>query len=181
MDDKLDILYRWDSPVLNQTGIENDDGDDDDYLLQGGDDELRQIALNSSQAATAIRELDITEITSRLENLLTQISSQSPSPLAPPIDKSTPLMILGLDSMTVIQIRGVIEKKFYCILSDEFIFSQLATIDGIGEAIKNGGLTDTQKEALEAAERELAMDQANGAKPVVKKIEPFCPWWTCCY
>lgn len=133
--------------------------------------------LNSSEAAVALRELDVVEITTRLENLLTQISSQSPSPLEPPIDKSTPLMALGLDSMTVIQIRGVIEKKFYCILSDEFIFSQLATIDGIVEAVKNGGLTDAQKEALEAAEREMAMEE----KYPVNKKQPLCPWWTCCY
>lgn len=176
MEDKLDILYRWDSPVLTMTAA-GVGGDDDGYLLEGGDDELRQIALNSSEAAVALRELDVVEITTRLENLLTQISSQSPSPLEPPIDKSTPLMALGLDSMTVIQIRGVIEKKFYCILSDEFIFSQLATIDGIVEAVKNGGLTDAQKEALEAAEREMAMEE----KYPVNKKQPLCPWWTCCY
>ena len=80
--------------------------------------------------------------------------------------------------MTIIQIRGVIEKKFYCILPDEFIFSQLATIDGIALAIKNGGLTDSQKEELETAEREMAMDQPAAPRKVK---EPFCPWWTCCY
>ena len=41
-------------------------GDDDGYLLEGGDDELRQIALNSSEAAIALRELDVVEITTRL-------------------------------------------------------------------------------------------------------------------
>ena len=55
----------------------------------------------------------------------------------------------------MIQIRGVIEKKFYCILPEPFVLSELATMDGIVEAIKNGGLTEAQKSDLETVEMEM--------------------------
>ena len=61
----------------------------------------------------------------------------------------------------------MIEKRFFCILPDEFVFSQLACLDGIVEAIKNGGLTEAQKIDLEAAEAELQGDEMDG--PVMKR------------
>ena len=82
--------------------------------------------------------------------------------------------------MTLIQIKGVVERRFYCNIPDEFLFSQLATLQGIASAVKLGELTTDQRAELEAAEREMQGDA--GAAPVVqRRKEPFCPWWTCCY
>ena len=115
-------------------------------------------------------------------NLLVQISSQSPSPLSPPIDPEAPMTTLGLDSMTLIQIKAVIEKRFYCNIPDEFLFSHLASLNGFVEAIKIGELSPTQKNELESAGRDMQVDAADGRTvPVVRRKEPLCPWWTCCY
>lgn len=89
------------------------------------DEEKAQKAAFSSAAAAELRALPKSEIAAKIEHLLIQISAQSPSPLFPPIDMQAPLMTLGLDSMTLIQIKGVIEKKFYCRIPDEFLFSQV--------------------------------------------------------
>ena len=83
------------------------------------------LPINNSVDAQELRSLSIENISAKLEDLLVQISIQSPSPLTPPIDPSAPLLSLGLDSMTLIQIKGVIEKKFYFVVPDEFLFSQV--------------------------------------------------------
>merc|ERR1711871_612198 len=95
LEGKLDILYRWDSPVSASTG--DDVAEETDEFLLLGDDEARQRVLSSSAGAAELRALSVGEIASKLEQMLLQVSSQSPEPLEAPIDRTAPLMSLGLD------------------------------------------------------------------------------------
>jgi hypothetical protein len=62
-----------------------------------------------------IRELPMQEISNRLERVLIQVSSTGPTQLQAPIDVNIPLIGLGLDSMTVVQFKGVLENRYVCI------------------------------------------------------------------
>ena len=84
------------------TSTSDDVTEETDEFLLLGDDEARQRVLSSSAGAAELRALSVEEIASKLEQMLLQISSQSPEPLEAPIDRTAPLMSLGLDSMTVI-------------------------------------------------------------------------------
>lgn len=74
--------------------------------------------LQSSQAplliqatASEIRAMPIPQLVTRLEQLILQVSSQGPSPLTAPVDSDIPVTAMGLDSMTLVQFKGVIEKR----------------------------------------------------------------------
>ena len=98
---KLDILYRWDTPVsavAEGSGGLGGDAEEDEFLLLG-DDEARQAALSSSAAAIELRASGAEEIALKLEQILVQVSRDVP--LETPIDRTAPLMDLGLDSVTV--------------------------------------------------------------------------------
>jgi hypothetical protein len=58
-----------------------------------------------------IRSMDIPVIVSLLETTIVNISSQSPSPLTGPLPADRSIVSLGLDSFTIVQFKGVLEKK----------------------------------------------------------------------
>ena len=58
------------------------------------------------------RSLEITEINKLIETVLINVSAQSPSPLVGPLDHDTSLVGLGLDSFSVVQFKGVLEKRY---------------------------------------------------------------------
>jgi hypothetical protein len=58
-----------------------------------------------------IRALSIDEIVLRLEETLKQISAQSPAPITGKVNKLATLSSLGLDSFTIVQFKGVLEKR----------------------------------------------------------------------
>jgi hypothetical protein len=62
-------------------------------------------------SAEEVRQLPIEEVTRQLENLLLQVAQQGPSPLTAPLDCKVPVSALGLDSMTLVQYKGVLEKR----------------------------------------------------------------------
>jgi hypothetical protein len=65
-----------------------------------------------AQAAEDLRSLSLEVIVGLLEERLIQISASSPSgPLTSPIDKNAALVSLGLDSMTLVQYKGVLENR----------------------------------------------------------------------
>lgn len=64
-----------------------------------------------AQSAEEVRALPIPEVTLQLENLLLQVAAQGPSPLTGPLDKALPVSAMGLDSMTLVQFKGVLEKR----------------------------------------------------------------------
>ena len=62
-------------------------------------------------SAEATRELPLDEITRRLEAMIIRISAQSGSPLSSPVSTDTPVSLLGMDSLSLVQFNGVLQKK----------------------------------------------------------------------
>lgn len=64
-----------------------------------------------AHTAEEVRALPLTEIAKQLEDLLLQVAAQGPSPLTAPLDQNMPVTAMGLDSMTLVQFKGVLEKR----------------------------------------------------------------------
>ena len=75
----------------------------------GADDEGEDS--HSRPAITEVRALSLDDIAVRLETTLKQISAQSPAPITGRVDKTASLSSLGLDSCTIVQFKGVLEKR----------------------------------------------------------------------
>lgn len=67
------------------------------------------------QSAEEVRALPLEEVATQLEKLLLQVAAQGPSPLTAPLDRAVPVSAMGLDSMTLVQFKGVLDKRFVCI------------------------------------------------------------------
>ena len=65
----------------------------------------------SKESVTEIRKKTIPEIIKLLEKTLIQIASQSPAPISGGINQLASLASLGLDSFTLVQFKGVLEKR----------------------------------------------------------------------
>ena len=133
-----------------------------------------------------VRALSETEIIRRLETTLKQIASQGPAPIQGSISPQASLLSLGLDSFTIVQFKGVIEKRYYCDVPDEFLFIQSVNLTELARAVRNGGLTVDQRKLVESASAGQA--GAGSGRPsggptavVVNQKQPMCPWFTCCY
>ena len=73
------------------------------------------------------------------------------------------------------------------------MFSSTATLNELSHAVKNGALTDAQKEKLSSspdASGGGGTTNTNGSKPADPTAtttipatyrQPICPWFTCCY
>jgi hypothetical protein len=67
--------------------------------------------VRSKPSLAEIRGLSIDDIVLRLEETLKQISAQSPAPITVKMNKLATLSSLGLDSFTIVQFKGVLEKR----------------------------------------------------------------------
>lgn len=126
----LSVLSRWDA--ADGTGEEEEGYDDVDLgdLADAGQGAPREKQSNTSAGKYAtteepgeedrgrnklstaeIRALSHDEIVLRLEETLKQISAQSPAPITGKVNKLTTLSSLGLDSFTIVQFKGVLEKR----------------------------------------------------------------------
>jgi hypothetical protein len=63
------------------------------------------------RSAEQVRALPVETIIAQLEELLVAVAAQGPSPLTAPLDRNAPVTALGLDSMTIVQFKGVLEKR----------------------------------------------------------------------
>ncbi len=134
-----------------------------------------------------VRGSSISELTKSLEFILSQIASQGPTQLQLPIDKDAPLVSLGLDSMTLVQFKGVLENRFHCEdVPDEFLFTPMATLKELAATVRHGTLTPEQRRKFEAGVAAGANNTDPNAQsttvmmPAARK-QPMCPWFTCCY
>ena len=128
LDGTLSVLSRWDAA----DGAEEVEYDDVDLagssdVGQGGPREKQTNSSAGKYAATEepgeedrvrnkptmaeIRALSLDDIVLRLEETLKQISAQSPAPITGKINKLATLSSLGLDSFTLVQFKGVLEKR----------------------------------------------------------------------
>lgn len=62
--------------------------------------------------ADQIREMDEEDIMKQLEQSLIQLSTSSPVVLNPPLRHDISLISFGLDSMTIVQFKGIIENRY---------------------------------------------------------------------
>ena len=65
----------------------------------------------SSSREVVARDTPLEALVQQLETALLQVSAQGPSELSAPIDRDAALLSLGLDSMTVVQFKGVLENR----------------------------------------------------------------------
>lgn len=134
-----------------------------------------------------VRALPVNELVQRLETTLKQIASQGPAPIQGPVDPRVSLLSLGLDSFTIVQFKGVIEKRFHTDIPDEFLFIQAVNLNEIARAVKNGSLTADQQRLVETAGQGAsaaggALPAAGGSTTVMaNQKQPMCPWCICCY
>ena len=76
------------------------------------DDEEATLVEPPSHSAEELRAMSLSALEQLLETKLFQVSSQGPAPLPLPIDRDTSFVAFGLDSMTVVQFKGVIENRY---------------------------------------------------------------------
>jgi hypothetical protein len=123
LDGSLSVLSRWDAAADEGHGEEDFIGEEavGDIELVGPSDssirdrpaQLQPDTVNpaSRLSQLEVRSLSVEEITSKLETTLKQIASQSPAPITGKVDKMASLSSLGLDSFTLVQFKGVLEKR----------------------------------------------------------------------
>ena len=120
----LQILYRSDKKIGELELSTNEPGKPSMKGLNNQNDAIRSAdnapqnhiidtdISHSTQTAEELRQLSLLEIGNRLEQTLIQISSVGPTKLSAPLDRTLPLIAMGLDSMTVVQFKGVIENRY---------------------------------------------------------------------
>ncbi len=192
----LSVLYRWDGDGAQQDAavLEVEGGDvtaegkaqslgGNKYVAVGTSDSGAAIVPSQGHTLEQVRQMPHTELAGRLEFLLSQIASQGSTPLLTPIDAHAPLVSLGLDSMTLVQFKGVLENRFFCAdIPDEFLFTPLATLDELAKAVHVGTLTTEQRRKFDAgAAAGGAGDESRSTTVMTAKKQPCCPWFTCCY
>ena len=64
-----------------------------------------------------LRALPAEELMQRLETVLCDLISRVGGELTPPVDPDVPLVSMGLDSMSIIQFKGVLDNRFNAIRS----------------------------------------------------------------
>jgi len=193
-EDSLDVLYRRDGessdadleeeslPESNQTGYQPVSSDENSTVP-------------SPQSAEEVRALPLSDILKQLEVLLLQVASQGPTPLSTPLDPSAPVSTMGLDSMTLVQFKGVLEKRyggqllltelladdwttryicrFHADVPDEFLFTSSACLNQLAIVVQNGQLTEEQKLELEIACLSNDYDDINpnADSPIMRSLE----------
>jgi hypothetical protein len=139
-----------------------------------------------AHTAEEVRQLPLAEVTAQLESLLLQVAQQGPSPLTAPVDRTVAVSALGLDSMTLVQFKGVLEKRFHCDIPDDFLFTEQATLEQLTLAVHEGALTEPQRTAYDdttTGRAKAVAHDPNAPSTVIPQShkQPCCPWFTCCW
>lgn len=149
----------------------------------------RQHVIESLPLET-IRGMEHPQLVYRLQVALQHILSSAGSggrEIDANIDEHVPLISLGVDSMSIVQFKGVLEKRFYCELPDEFIFSAHCNLHQLALAVHEGGITIEQTRLMAAGEGLADGTEAPGKPRAIAEVvgplprQPLCPWFTCCY
>lgn len=117
----LSLLHKWEGVPDAEPAIHSE------YMESSGPDDEQQSSANTgkspasgakkadgklpSYSETEIRTMDVPLLVKLLETTIVNISSQSPSPLSAPLPADRSIVSLGLDSFTIVQFKGVLEKK----------------------------------------------------------------------
>ena len=117
-ENSLDIVFRRDGVESSEVDLRVVDSLEESQPVssQSGyqpvsSDEVHD-TIPTPLSAEEVRALPVSDILQQLETLLLQVASQGPSPLSAPLDPSAPVSTMGLDSMTLVQFKGVLEKRY---------------------------------------------------------------------
>ena len=238
----LEIVYRWDASIGADSEVENENVNN---AVPAGGQEVEMVPSSGANKADyarvaeeedgdgvrdpeTIRAMSAAELQQELEVILCDLVGRVGGELTRPVDPQKPLVLLGMDSMSVIQFKGVLDNRYNeatcapinvtvvndvvvytcrykCNIPDEYMFTTLASLDSLVNAVKHGtiyllcrylhhgiltffsigGLTEQQLEdfaASEGPQQGDTGDQGERVVPVVERSsEPWCPWFTCCY
>ena len=130
-----------------------------------------------SLSAEEVRALPPGEIAALLQRALALVAASSPAPLAQSPDPYSPLSSLGLDSLTIVQFKGVLERRFHVDVPDEFFFTQMASVASLADIVLAGGLSEQQQEALQSG---VVEGEDGRRSAVVVQTQPLCPWFVLC-
>jgi len=187
LENTLAIVRRWDGLpsddiVVSKVEMEEGVGNEGIEMFRkegggaGGEGDSLMVEFKPEE----VRAMSVAEILDQLESTLVGITLHSPSPISSPVDRTVPLLNMGLDSMTVVQFKGVLENKFHSQIPDEYMFSNFATLENLALAAKRGELTTEQRHEFEEAAA-LAQGADGPSTIMIERREPWCPWFTCCY
>lgn len=122
----LEVIYRWDAP----SGPDNDDEKEvvtpkvavgaqevemvpsgvaskEDYARVAEDDDG-----GDARDLEAIRAMSAADLQQELEVILCDLVSRVGGDLSRPVDPQMALVLLGMDSMSVIQFKGVLDNRY---------------------------------------------------------------------
>ena len=112
LDGSLQLVHRWDrgqdSP--DAAPVEEVDAREEAVPSAAGPAVEGQLRIPRF-TAEEVRGKDVEELCRLLQDALVLLSSSGPAKLSPPIDPNTSLTALGMDSMTVVQFKGVLERR----------------------------------------------------------------------
>lgn len=115
----LDILFRWDSSssindVSNISDINNFEMETDKSVAKV--DGYVPVPNAGSQGAIRdideVRSMTYADLKLELENILCGIMERVGGEITLPVDVSLPLVSLGMDSMSIIQFKGVLDNRY---------------------------------------------------------------------
>lgn len=223
VDETLKIIYRSEnqmSPISGHSNHHEPEATPTGYqAVQTKDDTTAPVSaapVRTSQSTPAaaglgptlpaeeLRQLSVPQIKTKVEAALIAVSQSGPSQLSAPINPSLSLVALGLDSMTIVQFKGILEHRFHCDVPDDFLFSPMATLLELTLAVQHGRLTAEQRQRYESGPGGSgSSDNAGGSgeggelhgkgKAAAVAVgggggrrgggmrQPLCPWFTCCY
>lgn len=69
--------------------------------------------------------------------------------------------------------------RYHADIPDEFVFSNMATLEELSVAVKLGHLSELQLQKFHHSAQTVHNPSQENV-PVVTR-QPLCPWFTCCY
>lgn len=162
-------------------GAEGDDeANGEGGAATGAPTTCQPVAFGEALDRATIQSMSDEQLIATIEEDLVRVTSYA-GPL--PLDRNTPLVALGVDSLSLGQFKGLLEGRYNAQVPDEWMFSELATLSEMSVLVRNGSLTEAQQQALQQA-MTAGPDQQQPNGPgaaVAGQKQPCCPWFTCCY
>ena len=130
--------------IVAQKSFEGNDGDNADNENNVNDNDNDNDKQNETRIAIdaeQIRNLTIDEIELKILADVSKLTNLTPSE----IPRKAPLTTM-MDSMTVAQLKGVLEFEYATELSDEYLFRETCCVDVLLEIVKLGHALDDSGE-----------------------------------
>lgn len=164
----LDVLFRWDALLApekdalpNIVDYRKDEIHDNEIEMSVSQtnaySRVPPLDPEKGRDPDEIRRMSSSGLQQELELVLCDIVSRVGGDLKPPVDGRQPLVLLGMDSMSIIQFKGVLDNRFLncclicvhymfmrffhrykCSIPDEYMFTKLATLESLVQSVQFG-------------------------------------------